>query len=76
MKNIVDVHFDVQITEKESDQQTRINELHSMRYFFIPELRLMAGQAGFHCIDFFKWMTEEQPKHDSWNIVVILKRHD
>lgn len=73
-ENMVDVHFDVQITDKATEQQNYINELHRMRYFFIPELTLFAQQGGFQCIDFFEWMTMEQPKHDSWNIVGILKK--
>lgn len=49
--NIVEVHYEVFIIDKKTGETQTINEIHSMRYFFRPELEFLLQQAGFELID-------------------------
>lgn len=68
-KNTVDVNFEITITDKLSGRQKVLKELHSMRYFFIPELSSFASQAGFESIRFMKWLGIDPPTDENWYIV-------
>ena len=65
-KNIVDVHYDLTIEEKENSNTTSIQELHSMRYMFQPEIMQFLEGAQFKPEGNFRWMTRETPDFDSW----------
>lgn len=73
-KNIVDVNFDVQIFEKQTGKLEHLNEVHKMRYFFLPELSLFSAHAGFDEVIFYEWLTDHQPGEDTWNIIGILAK--
>jgi SAM-dependent methyltransferase len=70
-ENICKVHFDVKVLDKKSKQSYDINEIHPMRYFFMPEIELMLRISGFQIHKALKWMTTETPDLNSWNVVVI-----
>lgn len=72
-QNIVDVHYDVFIQDQNSKGILEKNELHKMRYFFDTELDLICEQIGFEVLDKFKWMSNDSPSLDSWNVVWVLK---
>ena len=73
-ENIVDVHFDVHITDKKTNSTEKVHEVHSMRYFFMPELSLFASLACFEILDFLDWMRYSIPTKNSWNILGVLKK--
>jgi SAM-dependent methyltransferase len=73
-ENCVDVIFNIDITDKEQQQQFEISELHKMRYLFIPEIKLLANACGLEFIAFSKWMTHDKPSRGDWYIVNILKK--
>jgi len=41
-QNVVNIKFDVQIESKSGREKDRINEVHSMRYWFMPEIEYFA----------------------------------
>jgi SAM-dependent methyltransferase len=74
--NVVDVHFEVQITNKEAEQgviQT-LKEVHSMRYLFLPELLLIMENTGFEFIKINEWMSENNPLLNTWYATIICKK--
>ncbi|MDR2695777.1 MAG: class I SAM-dependent methyltransferase [Deltaproteobacteria bacterium] len=65
--NVVEVHYAVTLTDKATGGETALNECHSMRYWFLPELRYLAKQAGFQVMQASGWMHEAPPGLADWN---------
>lgn len=72
-ENIVDVNYELSIEDKKNGKKHLISEKHPMRYFFNPELKFYAQQAGFTILNSFEWLTTENPLNKSWYVVNILK---
>lgn len=72
--NIVDVNYDITITNKHTQIQQQILEKHSMRYFFINELTFYLKTVGFEMLNYFEWMTFNLPNTNSWNVVLIARK--
>ena len=72
-QNLVDVHYDIFIQNKNNEEIIEKKEVHKMRYFFDTELDLICEQVGFEVQEKFKWMCNSSPSLDSWNVVWILK---
>ncbi len=73
-RDLVDVHYHIDVTDKASGQCEQFEETHRMRYLFQPELRWMLGHAGFEMLDCFEWMTDLPADIDTWNAVVVARR--
>ena len=50
-----------------------IQEVHSMRYFFRPELELLLKEAGFELIDNLDGQSLQETDYDSWTSYFIAK---
>jgi SAM-dependent methyltransferase len=73
-ENIVDVHFDVEITDKKTSEVFNVEELHKMRYLFLPELRQLLQNAGLIILKEEEWMTHKELGFNSWNACIIAKK--
>jgi SAM-dependent methyltransferase len=73
--NVVDVHYEILIENKHQSQCNieTINETHSMRYFFLPEIDFFLAQSNFKIINTYEWLKSTIPSEKSWNICVIAK---
>jgi SAM-dependent methyltransferase len=71
--NRVDVRFDVDIRATADGSARTVTELHPMRYLFLPEIDLLAADAGFERTAAHAWMTREAPDDRSWYAVVALR---
>ncbi|HMS64412.1 MAG TPA: class I SAM-dependent methyltransferase [Ignavibacteria bacterium] len=69
--NIVDVNYTVNIFDKAKMIQNEIQETHSMRYLFIPEIKILLDEMNMGVIHFEEWMTSEIPDENSWSALVI-----
>ena len=70
-ENIVEVNYRVLVSAKENGIQHEIKETHSMRYFFLPEIKLLLESEGLvmeHCEE---WMKGNELSAKSWNALVI-----
>jgi SAM-dependent methyltransferase len=65
--NIVVVHYHVSITDKVTGRQSELREDHSMRYWFLPELRYLAKLAGLYIHQEGVWMHEGAPGLCDWH---------
>jgi SAM-dependent methyltransferase len=74
MKNIVDVNYDVFIEDKKTKEIAEKKELHKMRYFFDTELELICKQIGFNIEIKYRWMSEDNPEFNSWNVVWVVRK--
>jgi SAM-dependent methyltransferase len=72
--NVVDVNYEVIITDKKKTNQEIIMEKHSMRYFFVPEINFLLQHTNLKIIRCEEWMTGKDPGFESWNVVFICKK--
>ena len=70
-KDIVEVNYHIEITDKKTNKKQNINECHFMRYFSYEDLDFFAGKAGFKIIHSFEWMTNAKPSEHSWGVCYI-----
>lgn len=72
-ENLVNVHYDVFIEDKASNEVSKLAESHQMRYFFLPELELYRG-ASWSELTSEEWMTGDALSTDSWSGFQLLSR--
>lgn len=65
-RNIVDVHYKVLITNKFTNKVKVINETHSMRYYFLPEVKLFFEMTGFEFLDSIDCKILQTTSYDTW----------
>lgn len=70
-ENVIDVNYEVLIINKGSSRVQTINEVHSMRYFFKPELEFLLKEAGFELLDCIDCQTLHETGYDSWTSYFI-----
>lgn len=68
---IVDINYDLKITDKLTGKIENISEKHSMKYFSIDEIKNFAGQKNIEIIHAEEWLSAEQPSEDTWNVCFI-----
>jgi SAM-dependent methyltransferase len=73
-ENRVDVNFDVEITNKQSQEVTKLKELHQMRYLFLPELRQLLNSAGFMIQSEEEWMSGGSLGFHSWSGCIVARK--
>lgn len=71
--NVVDVCYEVLVIDKESDETKKIEEVHSMRYFFRPELEHLLKESGFELIDNLDCKTLKETDFNSWTSYFIAR---
>jgi SAM-dependent methyltransferase len=69
-KNVVQVDYILSTFEN----QPIIKESHRMRYFFIPELTLLADLHNFSLQAVYSFLSFDNPGESDWNITVVLKK--
>lgn len=70
--NVVEVRYKVVVVDRATQQARTIDELHEMRYFFLPELSYLLDRAGFDICAALRWMSlTESPGCHSWNACMV-----
>ncbi|MBF0231896.1 MAG: class I SAM-dependent methyltransferase [Desulfamplus sp.] len=72
-KNTVDVNYSFFISLKDKKIFNEINENHSMRYFFMPEMKMYLDIAKLKPLCFYAWMTMEEPDIKTWSAFLITR---
>lgn len=72
--NRVNVHYTYFVREKPSDLWQKFNETHSMRHFSIPEIGLLAENAGFKICQTEEFLTSKPVSQDSWGVCFVLQK--
>jgi SAM-dependent methyltransferase len=75
-RNVVDVHYEIFATDIATGRIDRIEEDHSMRYFFLPELAAIGRSAGLSLAHAEEWMTGREPSEDTWGVCVAMRKGD
>lgn len=71
--NTVDVCYEVLVINQETNEVKTIQEVHSMRYFFRPELEFYLRETGFEMIDNLDCATLRETDYNSWTSYFIAK---
>lgn len=71
--NIVDVYYEIFIIDNLTGETKTISEVHSMRYFFRPELESYLEKAGFELIDNLDCATMGTTDFDSWTSYFVAR---
>ena len=72
-RNVVDVCYEVLVIDKVTGLTKVINEVHSMRYFFRPELEFLLQEAGFELIDNMDCSTLGETDYNSWTSYFVAR---
>lgn len=72
-KNCVDVTFDINILNKETNAIEKLHEIHSMRYLFMEELKSIAHNHGLEIIHAEEWLTKNPLTTQSWYACYVCK---
>lgn len=71
--NIVEVHYSIRLTDKATGSESSLSEVHSMRYWFLPELRHLARMTGFRPVAEGAWMRHDMLSGMPWNAWMLLE---
>ncbi len=72
-ENTVDVTYRLFAKSLADDRMDELTETHSMRYFFMPEIELLAARSGFELRHAESWMTGAPIHQGTWSICVVLQ---
>ena len=72
-ENTVDVNYQVFIRDKQTEAVEEIQETHTMRYIFKPEIEHIVQQLGMELVDTYEWMKQATPDVSSWNACFIVR---
>ena len=69
--NVVDVNYTILVEDRAKGATEKLEELHRMRYFFLPELEMFAVRSDLRIIDAYAWMREDKPDMNTWNACFV-----
>ncbi|MEZ6104361.1 MAG: hypothetical protein R3E01_35935 [Pirellulaceae bacterium] len=72
--NRVDVQYTILIENKKTQVLMQLAEVHPMRYFFAPELELIANAAGLSIIDQEEWLTGRPPGSGTFGMCFVAQK--
>jgi SAM-dependent methyltransferase len=72
-QNLVEVNYQVLITDKISGHVQELKESHQMRYLFMPEIELLLENVGMEVIKLGEWMSDRPTGFDTWNGYCVAK---
>jgi len=72
--NSVDVRFDIEITDKTTNDKEQVEELHKMRYLFEPEIESFLTKNRLELLQTESWLEGEEPSTESWYVTFICKK--
>lgn len=73
--NVVDVNYEMIVTEKETKVYSNFTESHYMRYFFNPEITEYLNETGFEFLDILDCEKMEEPDYNSWTVYYVAKAY-
>ena len=65
-ENVVDVNYSVIIKTKSTGEVRQLNETHSMRYLFLPEIPLLPNDGEWGNWTHTSWLKDVAPSEQDW----------
>ncbi len=72
-KDMVEVNYTIEVTDKHSGRTESIKECHPMRYFSYEDIKKFGSQNGMKIIKSEEWLTHNTPGTDTWGVCYILE---
>jgi hypothetical protein len=69
--NLVDVHYEILVRDRQTNRLEVLKETHRMRYLFKPEVERLFSGCGLQWVDCFEWMSGRPPGHDTWGVCFV-----
>lgn len=69
--NLVNVNYELIIFNKAQQRTDFINEIHTMRYFFIPEVDYFLQNCKMKALHYEEWLTGKEPASNTWGVCCI-----
>jgi hypothetical protein len=69
----VDVNYHIFVRDRATAAVKEFKEIHVMRYFFQPEIEMLADQSGFTIMHAEGWITGNPIDQNTWGVCFILK---
>jgi SAM-dependent methyltransferase len=66
-RNIVEVHYTLNVRNRRSGHVESVREVHTMRYLFVPEIERFAAAAGMEIVECGEWPTGKPLSDRSWS---------
>jgi predicted TPR repeat methyltransferase len=73
-RNVVDVNYEIIIEERSTQKIATIHETHSVRYFFMPELKLLLAQAGMEIVNSEEWVTSKDAGKNTFGVCFVVRK--
>ena len=73
-ENRVDVNYTIFAQDGESGESQTFTENHPMRHFSLPELDMLAANAGFERLCAEAFLSGEAPGEETWGVCLVLRR--
>lgn len=73
-ENIVDVNYDIFVSDIAGSETKNFQEKHPMRHFSLPELELLANLSNFEVLRAEEWVTQNQPSEKTWGVCNIWRK--
>jgi SAM-dependent methyltransferase len=70
-ENLVDVNYEILIEDKQRGNYEVLNETHTMRYLFKPEIENFMENAGFRVEKCEEWLSGNELGFDTWGVTFI-----
>ncbi len=74
--NLVDVNYEIIVTNKHTTHQETIKETHKMRYLFKPEIENFMNNAGLELIKCEEWLTGREAGFDTWGVTFMGQKNE
>jgi SAM-dependent methyltransferase len=72
-ENMVDVNYQVMITEIATGKLEQVRETHRMRYLFLPEITEHLAAHGFSLLQTEEWVSGKIPGSDTWGVCCVAR---
>jgi SAM-dependent methyltransferase len=72
-ENLVDVNYQIFIKDKNSGVVEELQETHSMRYLFKPEIELLLQPFQMELVEYREWMSDRKPGFDTWGVYFVVR---
>jgi SAM-dependent methyltransferase len=70
-RNVVDVNYSIEISDKADGSVSTVEERHTMRYLFLPEVDAMLDTAGLRIVRSCEWLSGKPLSTATWGATVV-----
>ena len=73
-ENVIEVNYRVLVKDRRTNVVQEFSEIHRMRYFFEPELELLASQCDLDLVRAEEWMSGSTPSTSTWGVCFVARK--